>query len=182
MLWPIDTNLAVWVAYIKTQFGIATQVSVIKVKVNVSKKKFSFHSKTLVCFGLLTPNLLYGSLHQDAAWDCYPGVCNQSLLTLYLVQATNATKIMASFFFPAIFHFLFLSYKYLVESLKTWFRRIAAFLVFLLIGVNFIMTYYLLQWQIVSWIETFEVLLEVKTCMSNYLPLKTTHIWCSLHA
>jgi len=37
-LWLIDTKLAVWVAYIKTQLGIATQVSVIKVKVTVPKK------------------------------------------------------------------------------------------------------------------------------------------------
>jgi len=34
LLWPIDTKLDVWVAYIKTQLGIATQVSVTKVKVN----------------------------------------------------------------------------------------------------------------------------------------------------
>jgi len=59
LLWPIDTKLAVWVAYIKTQLGIATQVSVIKVKVTVTKKEVSFRSITLVCFGLLTPNLLY---------------------------------------------------------------------------------------------------------------------------
>jgi len=37
LLWPIDTNLAVWVAYIKTQLGIATHVSAIKVKVTVTK-------------------------------------------------------------------------------------------------------------------------------------------------
>jgi len=48
------------------------------------------------------------------------------------VHATDATNIMASFLFTAIFHFLFLSYQYLVEALKTWFRRIAAFLVFIL--------------------------------------------------
>jgi len=45
LLRPIDTNLDVWVAYIKTKLGIATQVSVIKVKVNVTM----------------------GSLYQDAA-------------------------------------------------------------------------------------------------------------------
>jgi len=39
--------------------------------------------------------------------------------------ATNATN----FFFTAIIHFLFLSHQYLVESLKTWFRRIAALFV-----------------------------------------------------
>jgi len=37
LLWPIDTKLAVSVAYIKRQFGIATQVSLIKVKVTVTK-------------------------------------------------------------------------------------------------------------------------------------------------
>ena len=34
LLWHIDTKLAVWVAYIKTKLGIATQVFVIQVKVN----------------------------------------------------------------------------------------------------------------------------------------------------
>jgi len=37
LLWPIDTKLAVWVAYIKRQLGIATQVSVIKVNFTVTK-------------------------------------------------------------------------------------------------------------------------------------------------
>ena len=37
LLWPIDNKLAVWVAYIKRQLGIATKVSVIKVKVTVTK-------------------------------------------------------------------------------------------------------------------------------------------------
>ena len=36
LLWPIDTNLAVFVVYIKMQLGIATQVSVIKVKDTVT--------------------------------------------------------------------------------------------------------------------------------------------------
>ena len=48
LLWPIDTKLAVWVAYIKRQLGIATQVSVIKVTVTKNRN----------CFDLLTPNLL----------------------------------------------------------------------------------------------------------------------------
>jgi len=61
LLWLIDTKLTVWVAYIKRQLGIATHVSVIKVKVTVTKtQKFSFRSITLVCFGILTLNLLYG--------------------------------------------------------------------------------------------------------------------------
>ena len=42
MLWPIDTKLAVWIAYIKRQLGIATQVSVIKVKVTVTKIEYQF--------------------------------------------------------------------------------------------------------------------------------------------
>ena len=41
LLWPIDTKLAVWVAYIKRQLGIATQVSVIKVKVIATKNRNS---------------------------------------------------------------------------------------------------------------------------------------------
>jgi hypothetical protein len=39
LLWPIDSKLGVWVAYIKMQLGIATQVSVIKVKVTVAKNR-----------------------------------------------------------------------------------------------------------------------------------------------
>ena len=42
MVWLIDTKLGVWVAYNKTQLGIATQVSVIKVKVNATKKEIQF--------------------------------------------------------------------------------------------------------------------------------------------
>ena len=42
MLWHIDTKIAVWVAYIKTQLGIATQVSVIKVKATVTKIEILF--------------------------------------------------------------------------------------------------------------------------------------------
>jgi len=41
LLWPIDTKLGVWVAYIKTQLGIDTQMSVIKVKVIVTKNRNS---------------------------------------------------------------------------------------------------------------------------------------------
>jgi len=41
LLWPIDTKLAVWVAYVKMQLGIATQVFVIKVEVTVIKNKNS---------------------------------------------------------------------------------------------------------------------------------------------
>ena len=41
LLWLIDTKLGVWVAYNKRQLGIATQVSVIKVKVTVTKNRNS---------------------------------------------------------------------------------------------------------------------------------------------
>jgi len=55
---------------------------------------------------------------------------DETLQELTYTNLVHATKITALFFFfTAIFHFLFLSYQYLVESLKTWFRRIAAFLV-----------------------------------------------------
>jgi len=40
LLWPIDTNLGVWVAYTKTQLGIATHVYVIKVKVNILLEQY----------------------------------------------------------------------------------------------------------------------------------------------
>jgi len=43
--WPIDTKLAVWVAYIKRQLGIATQVSVIKVKVTVTTNRNSVYAQ-----------------------------------------------------------------------------------------------------------------------------------------
>ena len=52
LLWPIDTKLAVWVAYIKTQPGIATHMSVMKVKVSVTKKEIQF---PLNNFSLLWP-------------------------------------------------------------------------------------------------------------------------------
>ena len=47
LLRPIDTKLAVWVTYIKTQLGIASQVSLIKVKVTVSKNRNSVSAQLL---------------------------------------------------------------------------------------------------------------------------------------
>jgi hypothetical protein len=41
LLWPIDAKLSLWVVYNKRQLGIATQVSVIKVKVTVAKNRNS---------------------------------------------------------------------------------------------------------------------------------------------
>ena len=41
LFWPIDTKLGVLVAYIKRKLRIATQVSVIKVKVTVIKNRNS---------------------------------------------------------------------------------------------------------------------------------------------
>jgi len=52
LIWPIDTKLTVWVAYIKTQLGIATQLSVIKVKTTVTKIEIQF---SLNNFSLLWP-------------------------------------------------------------------------------------------------------------------------------
>jgi len=45
LLWPSDTKLGVWVALIKRQIGIATQVSVIKVKVTVAQIRNSFFAQ-----------------------------------------------------------------------------------------------------------------------------------------
>ena len=43
LLWPIDSKLAVSLAYIKRQLGIATQVSVIKVTVTKNRNSVSAH-------------------------------------------------------------------------------------------------------------------------------------------
>jgi hypothetical protein len=47
LLRPIDSKLGVWGAYIKRQLGVATQVSVIKVKVTVAKNRNSVFAKIL---------------------------------------------------------------------------------------------------------------------------------------
>jgi len=47
LLWPIDTKLAVCVAYIKTQLEIATQMYVIKVKITVIKYRNSVSAQQL---------------------------------------------------------------------------------------------------------------------------------------
>jgi len=52
LLLPIDTKLGAWVAYIKAQFWIAIQVSVIKVKVTVTK---NINPVSLNSFSLLWP-------------------------------------------------------------------------------------------------------------------------------
>ena len=41
LLRPIDTKLEVWVADVKRQLGIATQVSVVNVKVTLAKNRKS---------------------------------------------------------------------------------------------------------------------------------------------
>jgi len=106
LLRPIDTKLAVCVAYIKTQLRNATQVSVIKVKFIFIKKEIQFLLDNL---SLLLPiDYKLGAFNQ----------CNQNNDII--------------FFTTAIFHFLFLSHRYLVKLLKTWFCRIVAFLVFTL--------------------------------------------------
>jgi hypothetical protein len=47
LLWPIDAKLGIWVAYKKRQLGIATQVSMIKVKVTVAKNRNSVSAQEL---------------------------------------------------------------------------------------------------------------------------------------
>jgi len=72
LLWPIDTKLAVWVAYIKRKLGIATQVSKIKVKVTVTKIEIQF---PLNNFSLLWPidtKLLYGKLISKGSLGLLP--------------------------------------------------------------------------------------------------------------
>jgi hypothetical protein len=68
LLWPIDTKLGVLVADIKTLFENAINVSVIKVKVTVTKNRNLAYWHQTWCVG---------SLYQEAAWDCYPGVYDQ---------------------------------------------------------------------------------------------------------
>jgi hypothetical protein len=41
MLWPVDAKHGVWVAYIKRQLGIATQVSMVKVTVAKNRNSVS---------------------------------------------------------------------------------------------------------------------------------------------
>jgi len=48
LLWPIDTKLGEWVAYIKVQLGISTQVSVIKVTVTKKKNQFPLNNFSLL--------------------------------------------------------------------------------------------------------------------------------------
>jgi len=57
LLWPIGTKLDVWVAYIKTQLGIATQVYVIKVKVTVNKIEIQFLLKNFSLLWLIDTKL-----------------------------------------------------------------------------------------------------------------------------
>jgi len=52
LFWLSDTKLAVWLAFIKRLLGSAPRVSVIKVKVTVTKKEMQFPLKN---FSLLWP-------------------------------------------------------------------------------------------------------------------------------
>jgi len=63
LLWPIDTKLAVWVAYIKAQLWIATQMSVIKVKVTVTKIEIQFPLNNFCLLWLIDTKL--------AVWVAY---------------------------------------------------------------------------------------------------------------
>jgi len=85
LLWPFDTKLAVCVACIKRKFGIATKVSVIKVKVTVSKIEIQF---PLNNFSLLWP--INTKL---AVWVAYIntqlGIANQVYVTKVKVTVTK---------------------------------------------------------------------------------------------
>jgi len=82
LLWPISIKLAVWVANIKAQLGIATQVSVIKVKVTVTKNSVSAQKK-LSCSRLLTPNLVHATNATKITASCFPN-CRLSFLILVI--------------------------------------------------------------------------------------------------
>jgi len=71
LLWPIDTKLAVWVAYIKAQLGILTQVSVIKVKVTVTKNRNSVLLKIEIQFPVNNFSLLRPIDTKLAVWVAY---------------------------------------------------------------------------------------------------------------
>jgi len=93
LLWPIDIKLGVWVAYIKTQRKIATQVSVIKIKVTITKIEIQF---LLNNFSLLWP--IDTKL---AVWVAYIktqlGIATQ--VSLIKVKAT-VSKIEIQLFLP----------------------------------------------------------------------------------
>jgi hypothetical protein len=78
LLWPIDSKLGAWVAYIKRQLCNATQMFVIKVKVTVAKNRNSV--STYVCFGLLTSNLVYEWLISRASFIDY----NDKFIVIWL--------------------------------------------------------------------------------------------------
>jgi len=85
LLWPIDTKIAVWVAYTKTQLGIASQVSVIMVKVTVLKIKIQFPLNNL---SLLWP--IYTNL---GVWVAYTktqlGIATQVSVIMVKVTVTK---------------------------------------------------------------------------------------------
>ena len=76
LIWPIDTKVGILVAYIKRQHGIATQVSVVKVTVTKIEIQFSLNNLSLL-WPIDKKTWCMGSLYQQTAWDCYPGVCDQ---------------------------------------------------------------------------------------------------------
>jgi len=60
------------------QLGIATQVYVMKVKVTVTKNRNSVSAQKLqFASAYCHQTCCMDSLHQDAVWDSYPGVCDQ---------------------------------------------------------------------------------------------------------
>ena len=107
LLWPIDTKLGVWVANTsRRSLGLLPRC--------MWSRSRSLFLKKEIQFPLNNFNLLWPIDIKLAAWN----QCNRNNGII--------------FFFTAMFYFLFLSYQHLVESLKTWFRRIAAFLVLIM--------------------------------------------------
>jgi len=95
LLLPIDTKLAVWVVYIKSQLGIATQVSVIKVKVTVTKIE--------ILFSLNNFSLLWHIDTKLALWVAYIktqlGIATQvSMIKVKVTVTKNKNSVSAQSF------------------------------------------------------------------------------------
>ena len=76
--WLIDTKHGVWVAYIKTQLGIATQVYVIKAKVTVTKIE--------ILLPLIYYNLLWPIDTKLAVWEAYVKMQLRIAFQVYVIK------------------------------------------------------------------------------------------------
>ena len=99
LLWPIDTKLGVWLAYIKRQLGIDTQMSVIKVR--------SLLLKIEIQFPLNNFSLLWPIDTKLAVWVAYikmqPGIATQvSVIKVKVTDTKNRNSVSAQLFFFAL--------------------------------------------------------------------------------